>query len=175
MSNYGKKPNIGCLFYSAIIVIVIIVAIIASIVGAVRSAESARYQEAMDGVLEYAGNQVTGSLMVAYDEEDQIFSKAYIPENLIAENTSEVRYILYFKAGEIMTGVYSNGAGSGYQRTVSLRIHDLKTGKDIAAEEFFGSDPPNSITTKANEKPKKVYGSYPDTEKIQAWILEVIG
>lgn len=175
MSSYGKKPNIGCLFYSFILVVFIIIVIIASIVGAVRSAQSASYQKAMDGVMEYTGSQVIGSMMVAYDEEEQKYSKTYVPESLIAENAKDVRYILYFETGELATGVYSNGAGTGYKRSVSLRIHDLKTGADIAAEDFFGSDPPSSITTKPNEKPKKVYGSYPDSEKIQAWILDTIG
>ena len=169
------KPNVGCLFYIVIIVIGIIVALFAIISGAINNARSNKYQEAMVGAIGRSGSQITGSLMVAYDSEEQRYSKAYIPEELIAEKAEDVRYILFFESGADLEGTYSNGAGSGYRRKVTVRIRDLKTGEDIAEDMFYGSAPPSSISTKPGDKPKKVYGDYPKTERVQEWILSVIG
>ena len=49
MSRNGKRPNIGCLFYSVILVAALIIAIIAAISGAINKAQSNKYQEAMEG------------------------------------------------------------------------------------------------------------------------------
>ena len=175
MSRNGKRPNIGCLFYSVILVAALIIAIIAAISGAINKAQSNKYQEAMEGVKERSGSQITGSKMVAYNEEEQRYDDYYIPESILAETAEEVRYILFFESGADFEGTYSNGAGSGYRRKVTVRICDLKTGEDIAEDVFYGSAPPSSISTKPGDKPKKVYGSYPDHEKVQSWILSILG
>lgn len=175
MSRNGKRPNIGCLFYSVILVAVLIMAIIASISGAINKAQNEKYQAVMEGAKERSGSQITGSKMVAYDEEEQRYNDNYIPESILAETAEDVRYILFFKSGADLEGTYSNGAGSGYRRKVTVRIHDLKTGEDLAEDVFYGSAPPSSISTKPGDKPKKVYGNYPKTERVQEWILSVIG
>ena len=175
MSRNGKRPNIGCLFYSVVFGAVLIIAIIAAISGAINKAQSNKYQEAMEGVKERSGSQITGSMMVAFDLEDHLYCETYIPESILAETAEEVRYILFFESGADFEGTYSNGAGSGYRRKVMVRIRDLKTGEDIAEDVFYGSAPPSSISTKPGDKPKKVYGSYPDYEKVQSWILSEIG
>ena len=175
MSRNGKRPNIGCLFYSVIFAAGLIITIIAVIAGAINSAKSAEYQKVMEGVKERSGSQITGSMMVAYDLEKQLYRETYIPESILAENAEDVRYVLFFMHGSELEGIYSNGAGSGYRRNVTVRIHDLKTGEDLAEDVFYGSAPPSSISTKPGDKPKKVYGDYPKTERVQEWILSVIG
>ena len=175
MARNGKRPNIGCLFYSVIFAAGLIIAIIAVIAGAINSAKSAEYQKVMEGVKERSGSQITGSMMVAFDLEKHLYCETYIPESILAETAEDVRYILFFKSGADLEGTYSNGAGSGYRRKVTVRIRDLKTGEDIAEDVFYGSAPPSSISTKPGDKPKKVYGSYPDHEKVQSWILSILG
>ena len=175
MSRNGKRPNIGCLFYSVIFAAGLIITIIAVIAGAINSAKSAEYQKVMEGVKERSGSQITGSMMVAFDLEKHLYCETYIPESILAENAEDVRYVLFFMHGSDLEGIYSNGAGSGYRRNVTVRIHDLKTGEDLAEDVFYGSAPPSSISTKPGDKPKKVYGDYPKTERVQEWILSVIG
>jgi len=105
------------------------------------------------------------------DEENYIglFSRRFLPEELIAESVDEIRYIVSVTHEDRKVNSYFGG-GNAYKRFYIVQVTDLLTGNVLVDNTFSGGEPPMSIPMESSSG----WGSFPKDEEITEWLPEAI-
>lgn len=140
-----------------------------------RCAKNA-YDRKMRGSIDPYGSDAnaTGSKVTGYNEDESRFSDKYLPSDLKAKNPDEVRYIFLWKSAmETQTAGYQVGFNyksvSGKLETLTIRLIDYKTGKEIVSKKLW-ADPPERIDANAEYFPSQNIKE----ETVQNWLKTVI-
>lgn len=91
----------------------------------------------------------SGEKVVAYDRVNKVWSRSYVPRELLAKRRDEVGYILIFsrtqKTGHAYYGTIDRSVEySGQLEVVDVMLRDYKTG-ELIGQKTFETQMPNSI------------------------------
>ena len=123
----------------------------------------------------------SGTKIVTFDMRNQVFTKSYLPDDLIASDPDEVGYILYCDdSTESVTKEYYRVDDDplnalltpkkviGKVQRLKLRLTDYRTGLTVASKEF-SAVPPREITSDTTSFHEKV-----DEDRIEEWIRSAL-
>ena len=135
-----------------------------------------RFQSGMQAFLE-EGSLVNGDKAVCLEykdghEDQAVYTREHVPEDYLAEEPAEVRYVIRYVSGSDRVGRYGNGGGA-YQKWAQVSVEDLKTGAVLGETKIMGGAPPMSITVKAGEF-GSASGDAPDEEEVKTWVQKVL-
>lgn len=114
-----------------------------------------------------------GTRYVVYNADQKIYVDQYLSDQHQALTADDVRGVFRISEGKNIVGRYE-GQGNAYQRYVTIKLVDQRTGETVLTERVYGGDPPRSISVKAGSKNNDGYGSRPSTKDISDTINQMI-
>ena len=174
-----KKGNKGCLI--TLLVIAIIIGIFVAwinISGHISDKKTAAYIEDMSVVLEESYRcdaSADKAIVHASNEINDItiytrggFTTRYLPEGTGAEESAQVRYLVYVSTKLEKVGEYINGSDASRADYV-ISVVDLQTGKVIGRTTIEGSSPPYSTSKSGGD-----HGKLPSDSTVTEWLQGII-
>ena len=153
-----QKPQ-GTIF--AIVAVIVIFALPA--LWGSRLAVADAFHKEMSAVTVSADN--VGTRYVVYDVDERMYVDKYLSDERQATSAEDVCAVLHIEEGQRAVGRYE-GQGSAYQRYVTIKLVDQRTGRTVFTETIYGGQPPSSISVKVGSRNRNGYGSHPSTEDI---------
>ena len=174
-----KKGNKGCLI--TLLVIAIIIGIFVAwinISGHISDKKTAAYIEDMSVVLEESYRcdaSADKAIVHASNEINDItiytrggFTTRYLPEGTGAEESAQVRYLVYVSTKLEKVGEYINGSDASRADYV-ISVVDLQTGKIIGRTTIEGYSPPYSTNKSGGD-----HGNLPIDSTVTEWLQGII-
>ena len=163
-----KQQNAG---RAAVVLLAVFLAapgIAAGALSCFHRAQERLYSQRMSVLSRPDAPEVAGNKMVAYLSGEDRWVRRYIPEEWQAESPEEAAFILRCTDGSEAYGMYRDSGAFAYVRTCFAEWIDRATGEVVASRVFYGGTPPFSISDREKEAQ---YGSEPDAEEIEGWVL----
>ena len=174
-----RKGNKGCLV--ALLVIAVIFGIFAAwfnISGHISDKKTAAYIEDMSVVLEESYRcdaSADKAIVHASNEINDItiytrggFTTRYLPEGTGAEESAQVRYLVYVSTKLEKVGEYIGGSDASRADYV-ISVVDLQTGKVIGRTTIEGYSPPYSTSKSGGD-----HGNLPIDSTVTEWLQVII-
>ena len=174
-----KKGNKGCLI--TLLVIAIIIGIFVAwinISGHISDKKTAAYIEDMSVVLEESYRcdaSADKAIVHASNEINDItiytrggLTTRYLPEGTGAEESAQVRYLVYVSTKLEKVGEYINGSDASRADYV-ISVVDLQTGKVIGRTTIEGYSPPYSTNKSGGD-----HGNLPIDSTVTEWLQGII-